>query len=485
MTDSRPRSPLSRLAVLAVSHHGVEWYERDPNGTVRYGSHVPPGTRPPDIVAAAVEARRAAGGGRRRCVLALDHTLSRHRLIGLPPVAKKELPRIFERKARQLLELAEGPVYYSALPMGEEEGERGREKQWRWLLTALDAESIRDLCLRLRGHGFHVHRVVSRSLAALAHAQAEAGVGDEPLIVVTVDHGIATVSLAAGDELVYRDRIEGDILTEPALATSVVQLVRTCAAYWRKHHRGQQVRRVLVLGMPVAQGRLLSHAIAPIIEGGTVDVLPREGDDEKAGRFAFLEATSGTGRLCPELAFPLPSRRFLTAVLGLAFLVASGILAWTVHGNATAELRDLQLDTASLNTTIAALAPFAVENRRIEDGVAGLNAYLGRAAAVGSHGVDLEGLLDTILAAFAGRAELTEIAVGPAADGGHEIGLRGEADPDPARVLCDLEEIRRSLESDPGIARVDLRLPARLPDAAGGRAEPFVFEIQARVEVPQ
>ena len=465
-----------------MSRHGVEWYDRDAGGVVRYGSRQPSGARPVDLVEAAIEAQRAAGGRRRSCVLAIDHTLCEHRLIAMPPVPHKELPRIFERKAKQLVRHEGERILYTALPMGETEAEGGTEKLRNWLLVAFEADYLREVRLRLRAHGFKIKRVVSRSLAALCRAQAEIASSDDPFISVSVDHGVATVSLAHGEELVYRDRIEGDILTDASLPTSVVQLVRSCAAYWRKHSRGQTVEDVVLIGMPTEQGRLLSHAIAGAVGGGNVHVLPSEGADPMLGRFAFLESSIGTGRLCPDLSSPLPAHTPLAAVLIAIFLFLTGTLAWIVHDDSSADLRDVQLDTAALNTRISELSRFGEENDRIDREVQLLRDHLGRSIEVGTYGVRMEELLVSALTAFDGRASLSDITVTPGKNGGKALVLRGIIDPDPTRLLRDLHGLTRDLEADPALADVTLTLQDTLPDDRLDHREPFYFSIAASLE---
>ncbi len=481
MPENRASSPRAALAVLAVGLDGVEWYDRDASGRVYHGTSRPAGPGAADLVAAAEEAVKASGGRRRPCVLAIDHTLSRHRLVGIPPVPRKELGRVFERKAKQLMETPGEDVLYVSLPMGFLDAESGKEGLRNWMLVGMPAGRVRALRLRLRTRGFRVRRVVDKSLAALCRGQAAAPDPDGPCIVVTVDTSFATVNLTHGDELVYRDRINGNILSEPALATSMIQVIRSCAAFWRKRSRGQQVDRVVLLGLPSEQGELLSHAILPAIPGGEVVVLPAGREGEMEGRYEYLESATSTGRLNPLLNVPLPMRKAVVGVLATLLLVASGGLAWTVHADGSTGLEEIRLETADLNARIADMGRYEEENRIVDAAVVNLRDQLNRMVEIGTHGVDLEDLLVSAVGAFRGRAVLSDVTVAASEEPGREtVTLRGEADPDPRYVLRDLQELTAALEDDARLADVTLFLPDRLPGSSDGTGSGTLsFSIEA------
>jgi hypothetical protein len=486
MTQPLNRNVLTTSAVLAVGRERVEWFDRDASGTLFHGVAQPAGSSAADLASAAEEAWRASGGRRRRCVLAVDDTLSRQQLLVTPRLSRRELAGVFERKAARLIDLDKQDVLYLSVPMGEESEEPDADPQLHWCLVAMNGALLRPLRVHLRSRGFRVSHVVSRSMAALCRAQQECPRPEEAAIVVAVDRNSVTVGLTHGPELVYRDRFDGDIREEPTLATSLVQVIRSCSAFWKKRSRGGDVRQVVLLGLPPQQGHLLSHVITPLVTDGEVVVLPGEGEGREVGQHEYLAAANCPGPLNPDLSFPLPTQKILVSVLLAILCLVSGTLGWILLDSVSTELRAIEADTGGLEFQAASLVPFRAANHGVATDAIRLERHLDRTAAIGSAGLPLEDLLIAVTRTFDGRATLEEIALQPSEwSGGNTITVHGHADPRPERVLQTLRELTAILESSPLFEEVLLHLPDRFPEA-GDRSDSgrFDFSIEATVSDP-
>lgn len=484
MTDPHTKNRKPASAVLAVGHHRVEWFDRCADGTLHHGVAHPAGQAASDIATAAEEAWKASGGPRRRCVLAIDDSLARHELLTLAPVSRSELRRVFERKAAHLAGVAPSEVLYHALPMGTGGGGPEADARRHWFLVAMKGGMLRPLRMQLRSRGFRLRRMVSETMAAVGRAQQAFPDPDAAGISATVSDRSVIVTMTHGDQIVYRDRIQGDIRRDPTLATSLVQVIRSCLGFWKKRSRGEEVGQIVLLGMTPESGQLLSHAVAPLIPEGKVVIVPEEGEGAEVGYHEYLAAATCHSPLNPDLSFPLPTQKTLAGILLAILILVSATLGWILIDDASTELRSIEVDTAELEIQAATLAPFGLANRATGEKLARLEAHLDRAVAIGSYGVPLDETLRVLGEAFAGRAVLVDATLEPSRDSGREgIIVHGYADPEPGRVLQLLDELVAHLEADPHFAEVVLRLPDRLPETDdGSTVRRFDFTIEAARE---
>ncbi len=466
--------------MLSLSPKVVEWY--DPaGGLAAYGRAEVEGPGNGALVAAAEAACRASGARRRPCIVSLADGLASHHLVHTPPLKKKELAFVFERRASKLLGVPKEDALFAALSAGGDgSGVKGGEDAW--LLVAMKRAEMSDLRLRLRKRGFQVKRVVSGRQSVVCTARRELPDPDGAAIVVGIEPGAITITLIRGEVVVNQETIEGDFLENPSLASSLVHEVKSFAGYWKKHTRGEVLEQVAVLGLQPDRGELLSHAFETAMPGASVLLLPRDAGGENAGRFAYFAAAASTGSLNPDLTTRIPPRRRvlvsgLVAVFGLA-----GVLGWHLNQRVGRELDALGHEIEQLDAAAVDLPELERENARAAAGLDALRVRLERAAAVEDYGVALEDVLLDALGAFRGRADFVDINVRPEGSSGEPVAsITGRADPRPAELLSSLGLLTRDLEATRSFADVELTLPEALPSPESG-VRAIEFLIDARVE---
>ena len=220
MSFEKRRRASVTCAVLLLSHATAEWLELRPDGAALVGSSPVLGSAPEDVAKAAVAAMRAAGGTERRIVLALSGQLALQRTLVLPDLARKELARVFPRKAAALLECAQQDVLYAALPIQRERQGAEAAAEQKWQLVALRRPFMLALRKALRRERIQVARVVSAPLARLCEAQRLRDDSEKACIVVDVERDGVAVSLIAGDALRMQNRIIGSFESVPTMALS-------------------------------------------------------------------------------------------------------------------------------------------------------------------------------------------------------------------------------------------------------------------------
>ena len=169
-----------RGAVLIVRTHSVQWIERGSTGEC-VGTAAVEGSTVQDLVKSTVQARRSAGSRLGLCRVALGDELITERVLSLPPLSRKELPSVLERKAAGLLARDALDITLCARRWGgsiavvPDEPAPDRDPkgplvdaQVPWLLCAASRSLVRDLRLALSKEGIQVADVVSLRLAHLS-----------------------------------------------------------------------------------------------------------------------------------------------------------------------------------------------------------------------------------------------------------------------------------------------------------------------------
>lgn len=476
-----PTSPRAACTVLQLAAHSVEWLERSADGGVRHARVDVADPSAGAQVRAAEEAWRAAGSSARTCVLALARPYAVHKLLTLPPIARRDLGEVFRRRAQALAGADGGQAYFTALEMRRPAAAAGPSEPQGWLLATL-RESTRELRVLLRERGFHVRRVVSAELSALEWGRRHASEGAQAALVIVASEAAVTVSLVEGERLVYQEALEGDLASRPALVSGLVHEIKTCAAFWRKESRGQTLSQVLVGGLPRARVELLAVTLSSILPGASVrSIVAHEEGGEKGddadpdGRLALLAAAGDGGALNPDLTFWLPQRRrALGLSVALAAAAATGLALFGFE-QGVARVQGVREEARSLRRASADLEELGARTSAAQELLAEVEAHLGRGQAIADYGVPLERALGTVLAAFAGKAKLDQLSLLVDEDERTRLTLSGRCPDDPARLVGELRAILARLEQDPAFDELSLSLPEEL----GQHGELASFSIEA------
>lgn len=479
MSHSISSRSRSADAVLLVGPRWVEWLERGPGGALRQGRSDVPDSTPERLVPAIMEARRAAQAEAQGFVLALAHPLSFHRLIALPPLSRKDLAKVFERRAMALAGEAR-TVYYAARAMQRDEGEASQEENsCSWLIAGVRS-SVRELRILLRNQlGLHARRVVSAELAALEWGRQHAPQPEQPAIVIVAGDAAVSVALTNGPRLVYEESIEGDLLARPELATGLIHELKTCTAFWKKKSRGQTVGQVAVVGLPKQRVELLALALGSILPGATVIQAGGE-SSEPSSRLGLFEAALASGPLDPDLTFALPLRRRqvgLAVVLTLTVALATTFLA----SHATERrLAELKAKVGLVFSRTADLEDLRARDEQVQARLEWVERYLQRTRLITEHGLPMERLLAGVLGAFAGRADLEELSVQPSEGGPARVTIQGHCASDPVAMVRRLRPLLDELQRSCPLLGLALTLPQNFDDET---EEQSAFTIGGYLEV--
>jgi hypothetical protein len=443
----------------------VEWLERAPDGAVRWARVECAEVGAKALLAAVLEARRTAGASARALVLAVGAPHSFQRVLALPPLADKDLELVLARRARALSGTPDDTVRYRARALARIADESdGDAPQTSWLVAGTRPE-VGELRRELREHGLRARRVVSAELAALECGRRHAQEPTQPVLQIVVSDGAVAVALTSGADLHYHQTIEGDLTTRPALASGLVHEIRTCAAFWKKASRGQNVSQVVVLGLARERVELLALTLAGILPGASVTPVVA-GDDERGARLALVAAAHARGALSPELTAWLPPHRrrvglVLTLVGVLALASASLVLdrALIRAGRLADEAQALRRGTAELEELRA-------RGDELASVLADVRRHAVRGAELASHGLELESLLASLGSSFDGRAELEQLRLG-LGDEGPELTLRGRCAGDSAALVARLGGLLERLAREPALPALALSLPEELARAPG------------------
>lgn len=458
------RRSVERAAVLHLTHEGAEWFDDGDAGVERFGSAQVLGPSPSDLVAAAQRAREDAGAPQRPCVLVLGGKLTEQRLLTLPPLGRRELPKVLARKAANLLGVELDDALYAALPLAADSRESESEVEQRWYVFAMRRSLVAPLAEALQRAHLRVARLSCATLARLCAAQEARGDVSEPCIVIDVDFDSVVVSLIHAEELRMQNRIQGTFRSAPTMALSLIQEVRSFDAYWRKSSRGEGVSQVVVIGVESERARLFAHALTSALPHARVVLRPEPGEEGAApkpngARIAALRACRSTGAFQLEANLPAPPRTaVMAAVAGCALLVASGVGA-VLHQRMSHELVDLRSSAAALAQHTCDLERLREGNRRAEALAQRAALEAERLAQARELGAPLAESIETLLAVVERRAELRSFSLSRFAGEG-ELRFAAVSSDDPVESVRDLKTIEHALASSPLFHAVEIETPA-------------------------
>lgn len=480
-SQPRARGAGARLPVLFVDTDIVEWSSVE-GGRV---AQSPVEGQGPKAVAEAVSRLRNAHGERAgACILALGSGYLRHKLLALPELSRREARAVLQRKAAHLAECEPENVAFAAVDFGATSSgdARGARTEHRWLLAAMQRVLVRDLCVQLRANGLRVRRIVSAHLASLAAAHARREDVERTCIVVSAHHKTTSVTVISGEGLASENVLEGNVRTQPTLAMSIVQEIRSNDAAWRKAHRGGAIEEVVLLGLPAERLPLFKNAVQTALPNARVsaefDVGPIDPESDP-GRVEMLAACRLQSPFSIDLSIPLPPRTAtIAASLALTFglVGAAGLVGFrTLRARETAE-RAAWADVAHRTGDLESLR---AQNDRLEARLKELADLTARNEAVLKDGWDLRHVLGTVLHAFSDRAQLTGATLGSRSDGA-EVQIVGSTSREPALAIENVDHIARELESGSLFGPTSAEPAGGVPD---GR-DPITFTLKS-VQEPQ
>ena len=498
---SFPRT--ARTAVLYVDARLVEWCEWSATGSVAYGSsEVEAEDEAGDALVAgevggarlaklALEARRRAGGRARRYRLVLGDSILTPQLVTLPTLPRKELQRVFERRAARLSGLEGRRVLFTTRAMGKPSVDpTEHSRQQRWLFLGFDGDLVETLRQQLSERGLRTRRIVSGGLTALSEALEKAPASEGAVIVAVVGEDTISISLVEERCLLDRDAIRGRLASDPAAAAALVQEVRSYAGYWRKHSRGGTVDRVILAGALPESASLLVHALSNALPQARVLLARPENDSPQDDgetvvpeRIAVHAQHRPPAPIDPDLSFPLAPKRRLAALAGSVLFLGTGALALEQYEHGLHGLEEIRSDTEDCVARVGEHDDVLRAGRRHEQELDRLASLLERNRSISRYGLSLERILEQALEAFDGRAVFEEIEVRPAESGWEDrLTLHGTVERAPGAALERLGAIVDQLEASAEFDGVRLVLPDRLhASEAGQEASVFPFSIEAVV----
>ncbi len=489
------RSPKSKapsaLSVLYLGEQRAEWLCPDGTGGMSFGQAHVAGSAPQDWVSAACQAAQDAGGAPGPCVLMLGAGLVAQGSVQVPPLKRREQADVLCRRAARLLDVEADEVLFHAQETGSsEEPEEGAAAEHLWLVSSMPRELLRGLGIALRAEGFRVRRTTTSEFAACNRGEAAAAEscakvradapGDaeqQAVLVALIESEQSTVTLVHEGRIVNREVYSGNFHERADLGPSLIQDIRSRAAYWRRVSRGSDVGTVLLLGLAAEHGARMQESVQLALPGIDVRSLP-VGGGPRGGRSELLRCALVSGTFSADLTMKLPPRpaRLMMAstALLLLFLLPA---AWFSYNNLRI-LRDLEHDTVQLERETGNYGEVELERVRAEEGLLRLERELDRLAAGKRLGIDLPKMLETSLVAFDADAALLSLALTSGAGGALNLSARGTAASAPTESTAALGRIERSLEGSELFDSIEILPPPSLPN---GRSENngFVFSVEA------
>jgi hypothetical protein len=451
----------------------VEWFESRAGAEPLRARIDVEDSNPDLLVQAVLEARRLAGSTLCECVLSVAQPLSFHRVLTLPPLARRDLEQVLRRRAETAAGEA-GSVYCAQelAPLAGEEP-RGAEKEW---LLAGTRALVRLLCRRLGERNLLVRRVVASELCAFEQARRAAPDPAQPVLALLVAEGSTAVGLVHAGRILYQESIQGDLAARAALGTALLHEIRTCASFWKKKSRGGGVTQVVVLGLPRERVELLGLSLATILPGCSVQCVRAEPAAD--ARLDWLEAQFATGELALDLTFFLPRRRRALAWGGALALIATAGGAFALLESGSEEARALQAEAVAVRRATSDLEDLAAEAQAVQVLEQEVRAELARNRELAALGVPFERTLQSVLGAFQGLAEVSDMRIFAGANGEPDrLHVVGQSSDDPAVFLARVRDLVARLERDPRLAAIQLTLPERFTVGVGSG----VFTLDAEI----
>lgn len=468
------RSP----AVLCISRSCAEWLEFDAANEPKYGRAALMGTAPHELARAALDARKAAGGNALRPKLALGSGLILHRVLALPTLSKKELREVIERRTTATQGEVDDGYYFTARDVGGlPDGERN------WLSTAVEREFITKLLVQLRRRRLRVRGIAVCSLAALYRAGEFTADGESASIAITIDENSIEVSLIAEGVLISSESLEGNLQENSHLISSVLQTVRSVAAFWRKSRGGAEVARVRVFGMTSERGAFLEQAIAGALPGAQAqcDQGPTT-DSDDSERISTLSACLSDHPIAPNFMVPLPLTR-KAEVIGLSACAGALLLGFAIVSRAVeGPRRELMQEIAQLEDESAKLPILREVELNSGQAISSLERRVNRASRVHTSGIDYRNTMADLLGAFGDRAAVLSVSVGAENDGIHEVTLSGVTESASIDSLLRIQGIENALAELPGVSNIRIDVPTRMVGAGEESSNGLRFSINVSLE---
>jgi hypothetical protein len=447
-------------AVLIVRSDSVEWFE--PGGASERHAHWPaPTASGPELAKAALAARRKAGGRARRCRVALAGDLVTERLISLPDVARGELQGVLERKAALALQRDPADVAFAA--RRAHAGQRGSSEGGgaggsTWLVCAAGRALVRDLRLALAREGIGVSEVVSLRLARQSHLAAARSQSHPCALTLDVDRSGVCVALWDGADLRHWSVLNGDLEHSAALATNLMQELRSVEAWWRKQSRGGGLTSVACVGLSDQRAQVFEHALAAAIPGAEVHCErgPKQSDGTQDALDApALRAALGRGPFALSVAVPIPvqhSRAMLVTLSVLALVAITGLVVQSEAKRAGQRVTQEAEDMLAASRDLERLRSF---NQRCETLSKALRSEIERVEAMGTQGRELALAVEACLRAVENDGEIVRLDLAPSGELICELRLGA----DPLGSIRTLDRVRERLERAPHLTGVRVSAP--------------------------
>lgn len=455
MSQSQPSSGSGpRLPVLYVDAEVVEFVSTDASGVTHVASRAVEGQGSIACVVAIGQLLASLPRRPRACVVALGPTFVRHRLLTLPTLNRRESKAVLQRRAAQVAECDVADVAFTAIGFGVQDSEvKGGASEERWLVAASKRSDLRELCVELERLGLRLRRVVSAHLSAIVAGQNLRTDRAKASIVVSASRRTSSVAVLQGDALHGENVLDGDVRTQPSVAMSIVQEIKSNDAAWRKAHRGGAIEEVVLIGLPPERAPLFHTAVQAalpgahvvLVDGRHVESAPATID---AGRLRMLEACREEGLLQLDMKPTLPwqPRKLVTSLACVAVVLGTvGLVEYkSLRRRERAEMLALQ----ELRTRAGDLEVLRDANTRIEHKAAALEELVARNDAVLRDGWPLREMLHDVLHAFGRDAAVLNVQLGPHATE-PQAEITGTTSPDPLRAMENVARIVKELEASP------------------------------------
>lgn len=469
------------LPILFMGDGRIEWVSGDPDR--RHSSH---GRRadshsPRELAAQALELVELAEEKPGRCALMVGGTLTSQRVLNLAPMAPKDLRVVLERKAANLLGVEPRDAWYRAVQMS---GAESAEEQ-RWLICAVRRSELLALDHELIRVGFRPQCILVPRLSLLSAHPGGKQESDTDLtrILLCLEPSGVAISLTSKGELVQQTFVPGLFEQQSGLASSVLQELRSFEGFWRKLSRGGSIDEVLLFGLTENTSLALTPAIQAALGNRDCKVLmgPLCESESEARAFALKMAAAAAdsrGDLTPKE----PPSKSLIVAAGMCAVTFGMVLGF--YGQDYLSKRRQVADHYASELSIEARDHDSLQ-RQLQSSRQAREAAVVRAhrlQAIGNSGFPLQPLLESVDAAFEGRALLHSVKLQPDVEDA-QLEILGSTDPDPALSLRMLNQLVSELEASSTCRDVVLLPPnGRLSESADTELR---FQVRSGLEGAQ
>ncbi|MEM9380064.1 MAG: hypothetical protein AAGB93_08950 [Planctomycetota bacterium] len=462
------------------------------------------------------------GIARRPVVVALAPQMMETRILELPDLIGRDLETVVARRAASLCDLEPGEAAFSAVSLdGEDSPER------RWLVHAVQRDTLTDFQSEMRARGYPVRSVVSARSALFLSAGVEAAssaTGGATLAVLFEREACAIGVLDEG-RIVHLSVVPGGShthLSDPDAARAFVHELRSIDAFWRRKSRGRSIAGVVVGGVapsfvdrlhPAIRSALgdvavnaLDQHVDPVVRGSdapapaeatTESPAPAEATEaspapsaseetavkdlpvaelgpidraEESARIAVLDAIR-TARLdALDLAIELRPRAKKVLAISVVSALAWGMLAQGVRSELHGTARALENETEIASNAASDLERWRALDGRVQETEAKLRAARDELVEAAGVGLPTDRLVAGLFGALDRDTALLSInAYGPALSpqgSGGSVRIRGVVRDEPGRTAAALARFEERLSGLSCVTTVDMDIP-NLSERAG------------------